>query len=174
MISDNINKLKKKLLFDSDVKNDLLTPIDQKGIKNLIPHREPFLLLDTIELVNLEQRLIKTTRWIDPKDPLFKGHYPDNPIYPGVLLQEIMFQSCLALFYFIANDTTQIPKAYSAIDAVGTRAYDIYNISSVLPEDTLSIYCHILAHDELLTTGIAQACVEKRVCCVGKGEFYVT
>ncbi|MCV6639437.1 3-hydroxyacyl-ACP dehydratase FabZ family protein [Candidatus Albibeggiatoa sp. nov. NOAA] len=174
MTQFNINKFKKQTLFDANVKNDLTAPINTEIIKNILPHREPFLFIDSIDVINLEQRLIKATRWIDPKDPLFDGHFPNNPIYPGVLQQEIMFQTCLALYYFVAHNTAQAPTTDSIIDAVGTRAYDVHNLAAVKPNDTVSIYCHILEYDDLLVTGLSQTCVGEKVCCIGKGEFYVT
>jgi 3-hydroxyacyl-[acyl-carrier-protein] dehydratase len=173
-IDYNTNKLKKQLLFGPDVRNDLIAPINQESIKNIIPHREPFLFVDSIELINLEQRLIKTTRWIDPKDPVFNGHFPDNPIYPGALQQEIIFESCLVLLYFLVNNTTQAPKTYSVINAVGTKVHDYNLLSSIVPNDTLSVYCCIPEYDAFLSTGIGQICVKDKICSFGKGDFYVT
>ncbi|MDF1799259.1 MAG: beta-hydroxyacyl-ACP dehydratase [Planctomycetota bacterium] len=61
-----------------------------------IPHRPPFLFVD--ELVAETETTI-TTRWTPPADAdFFRGHYPENPILPGVLMLEMLFQSAAIWF----------------------------------------------------------------------------
>lgn len=60
-------------------------------IKALIPQREPFLFVD--EVIDRGERSIKTARTFRAEEDFFKGHFPGNPIVPGVILQEAMFQS---------------------------------------------------------------------------------
>ena len=64
-------------------------------IKDLIPQRPPFLFVDKI--THLEDKKIKTTLFLSGEEDFFKGHFPGNPIMPGVLLQEALFQSGAAL-----------------------------------------------------------------------------
>ncbi len=56
-----------------------------------IPHRPPFLFVDKI--VQINDRCIVTRKTIDPASDFFRGHYPDNPVMPGVLLCECCFQA---------------------------------------------------------------------------------
>jgi len=60
-------------------------------ILEAIPHRPPFLFVDRI--VELTETRIKTIKEVSPEEPFFKGHYPGNPIMPGVLICESIFQS---------------------------------------------------------------------------------
>jgi len=60
-------------------------------ILNAIPHRPPFLFVD--EIVEQTQDSIHTRKQVGPEEPFFKGHYPDHPIMPGVLLLECLFQA---------------------------------------------------------------------------------
>ena len=60
-------------------------------ILNAIPHRPPFLFVD--EIVEQTQDSIRTRKKVGPEEPFFKGHYPDYPIMPGVLLLECLFQA---------------------------------------------------------------------------------
>jgi 3-hydroxyacyl-[acyl-carrier-protein] dehydratase len=64
-------------------------------IKTLIPQRPPFLFVDKI--TNLEDKKIQTSLTLTGDEDFFKGHFPGNPIMPGVLLQEAIFQSGAAL-----------------------------------------------------------------------------
>lgn len=60
-------------------------------ILNAIPHRPPFLFIDRI--VELSGTKIKTTKEIRPDEPVFEGHYPGQPIMPGALICESIFQT---------------------------------------------------------------------------------
>lgn len=64
-------------------------------IKTLIPQRPPFLFVDKITA--LDEKKISTTLTLSGSEDFFKGHFPGNPIMPGVLLQEALFQSGAAL-----------------------------------------------------------------------------
>lgn len=71
-------------------------------ILNAIPHRPPFLFVDKI--VELTENKIKTTKMISPDEPFFKGHYPGNPLMPGVLICESIFQTGAILLSNIISD----------------------------------------------------------------------
>lgn len=64
-------------------------------IKELIPQRPPFLFVDKI--TSLDEKKISTTLTLSGEEDFFKGHFPGNPIMPGVLLQEALFQTGAAL-----------------------------------------------------------------------------
>jgi 3-hydroxyacyl-[acyl-carrier-protein] dehydratase len=81
-------------------------------IYNSIPHRPPFLWVDKI--IALGPDTIETEKFIPPDLDIFKGHYPDHPIMPGVLLCEAVFQSGALLMakgieYSPGNAATTMP-----------------------------------------------------------------
>ena len=65
--------------------------MDHESILQVIPHRPPFLFVD--EVVELQEQRIHTRVRADPEADFFKGHYPGNPVMPGVLLCECCFQA---------------------------------------------------------------------------------
>jgi 3-hydroxyacyl-[acyl-carrier-protein] dehydratase len=64
---------------------------EMEEILNAIPHRPPFLFVDRI--VELGATKIKTSKEIKPDEPVFAGHYPGQPIMPGALICESIFQT---------------------------------------------------------------------------------
>ncbi len=66
-------------------------PANVKGVKDYIPHRDPFLFVD--EIIEMDDSHIVTGLTLKPEMDLYRGHYPSNPITPGVILCESVFQS---------------------------------------------------------------------------------
>jgi 3-hydroxyacyl-[acyl-carrier-protein] dehydratase len=65
--------------------------VDIEAIKKIIPHRYPFLLVDRVTEINGHES-IKGYKNISVNEPLFQGHFPQNPVFPGVLIIEAMAQ----------------------------------------------------------------------------------
>lgn len=72
-----------------------------KKITDLIPQRDPFLFVN--EVTSFEGQTIKTKYQVLGSEDFFKGHFPGNPIMPGVLLQEAIFQSGAALMALMSD-----------------------------------------------------------------------
>ena len=74
-------------------------------IKELIPHREPFIYLDSlVNIVKLKKASgIKTFK---NNEEFFKGHFPGNPVVPGVILIEMMAQTAAALIAYSLKSET--------------------------------------------------------------------
>jgi len=70
-------------------------PIEINQIKELIPHRYPLLLVDRVIDYELEPEITLTAiKNVTVNEPYFNGHFPQNPIMPGVLILEAMAQAC--------------------------------------------------------------------------------
>ena len=61
-------------------------------VEAFLPHRDPFLFID--EVIEVSNEKIVAKRFVSPEEEFFKGHFPDFPIMPGVLILEAMAQSC--------------------------------------------------------------------------------
>jgi 3-hydroxyacyl-[acyl-carrier-protein] dehydratase len=70
-----------------------LTEFSENRISQILPHREPFLFVDRIVDFSGEDR-IETEFRLSPDLVFFKGHFPDQPIMPGVLVTEALAQTC--------------------------------------------------------------------------------
>jgi 3-hydroxyacyl-[acyl-carrier-protein] dehydratase len=74
-------------------------------ILKAIPHRPPFLFVDKV--IELTDTKIRAKKEISPEEPFFKGHYPGNPIMPGVLICESIFQTGAILLSSIIGDISK-------------------------------------------------------------------
>ena len=66
--------------------------LNTEEIKELIPHRDPFLFVDTCEII-IPGHHGKSEKLFSANEYFFKGHFPDNPIVPGVIIVEAMAQT---------------------------------------------------------------------------------
>jgi beta-hydroxyacyl-ACP dehydratase FabZ len=70
---------------------------DQNKIKSVLPHRDPFLFIDEIVEIDGTQKVVAVKN-IREDESYFKGHFPGNPLMPGVLIIEAMAQASVILF----------------------------------------------------------------------------
>ncbi len=99
-------------------------------IQQLIPHRDPFLWLD--EIVELTETRIHARKFLSPDLPVFSGHYPSFPVFPGVLQLEAAMQAGAVL---IAKTATMAPGKVP----VATRINNVQFRRMVRPGETLDI-----------------------------------
>ncbi|MFL2899642.1 MAG: 3-hydroxyacyl-ACP dehydratase FabZ [Candidatus Pelagibacterales bacterium] len=82
-----------------------MATLNKEEIKEYIPHREPFLFID--QLTDIE-KLKKATgvKTFTQNDYFFQGHFPEQPVVPGVILVEMMAQTAAALIAYSIKEET--------------------------------------------------------------------
>lgn len=71
--------------------------LDFEAVKNAIPHRFPFLLVDRVTITEQDKSAVGI-KCVSGNEPFFQGHFPDRAIMPGVLIVEAMAQVACAMF----------------------------------------------------------------------------
>jgi UDP-N-acetylglucosamine acyltransferase len=88
---------KNDIVVTNNTTEHIVLNIEQ--IKKVIPHREPFLLIDKVEIIEKEKSAVGY-KFVSGNEDFFKGHFPGNPIMPGVLVIESMAQTACVLYLF--------------------------------------------------------------------------
>lgn len=73
--------------------------IDHLGVRRLLPHRASILLVDRVELYAPAERRLVAVKNVAQNDPFLEGHFPEFPIYPGVLIIEALAQTSTLLMH---------------------------------------------------------------------------
>jgi 3-hydroxyacyl-[acyl-carrier-protein] dehydratase len=146
--------------------------IGRNDIERLIPHRDPFLFVDKITAIDLECSRLRGERFIDPADPVFVGHFPNNPVYPGALLLETIGQFGLCLLYFTEGRTLLVrPDARPRnIRLIHVRHASF--LSGVGPRDKLVVTASILEQNDYTATCVGQVMKDDTICTFGVVEVY--
>jgi UDP-3-O-[3-hydroxymyristoyl] N-acetylglucosamine deacetylase/3-hydroxyacyl-[acyl-carrier-protein] dehydratase len=133
--------------------------IDINKIMNILPHRYPFLLIDKI--FHLDEENVAGIKNVTVNEPFFQGHFPGNPVMPGVLQIESMVQVGGILVLNTVPDPENYWTYFLGIENFKWR-------KMVIPGDTLVIKCKLLAP---IRRGIAkmqgEAYVGNNLVCEG-------
>jgi len=155
-INTAFSKKIRKELKHQDIQAPLYDPnkapvLDNNRIRELLPHRYPFLLIDKI--IEIGDNYIVGVKNITANEPFFPGHFPQEPVLPGVLQIEAMAQTGGLLVLSGLDDPEKYSTYFMKIDNVKFR-------HKVVPGDTLIF--HISFMTEL-----------RRGCAVMKGYAFV-
>tara|TARA_Y100001936_G_C16059819_1_gene663450 strand:- start:1337 stop:1777 length:441 start_codon:yes stop_codon:yes gene_type:complete len=113
--------------------------INKDDIKKYLPHREPFLFID--EVVSIKNNEIIHAKKIIRDDEYFlEGHFPNNPIFPGVIIIEALGQASGILGFTLMNKTPEEGSIYvlAGVDKVRFR-------KRVRPGDTIDLYSKVVS-----------------------------
>lgn len=92
--------------------NTILMNTEQ--IKERIPHRDPFLLIENVHEIVLGEKVTASKR-LTEHEPVFAGHFPGNPIYPGVYYVEAIAQTGAILIFSNADAKKYVDEGYFGV-----------------------------------------------------------
>lgn len=144
--------------------------IGPAGIQRIIPHRAPFLLVDRLTGIDLEAETITGERVVPVSDPVFQGHFPGFPIYPGTLQVETIGQIGLCLWYFLSMGRTGLGADAAPVDIRATRILGAAFLEPVPPGARLELVARKIEHDGFFARVLGQVIVDGKVTCVAVGE----
>jgi 3-hydroxyacyl-[acyl-carrier-protein] dehydratase len=110
--------------------------MDQEAIRRVIPHRDPMLLVTTVEDMTPGEH-ITTTFFVDSTREIFKGHFPGDPVLPGVYSVECMAQTADILLL-------STPR-YAGKTPLFLGINNVRFLKKILPGDTIEIHAELFS-----------------------------
>ncbi len=135
--------------------------MNREEIKQILPHREPMLLVD--EIISNDDGSAAGFYTVTGEEWFLKGHFPGNPIVPGVILCEMAAQSSAAIFCDAIAGKTPV---YTGINNVKFRR-------PVKPGDKITFHCGMTRKKIPFYFTKAEAFVNGELCMSGEFSFAI-
>ncbi len=139
-INNKFARFLRKEIRRQDIQAPVYNPnkaplLDVNSIRNLLPHRYPFLLVDKV--IEIGEKHIVGIKNVSGNEPFFQGHFPTEPVMPGVLVVEAMAQTGGLLVLNSLDDPEHYSTYFMKIDNVKFR-------QKIVPGDTLIFHVSLL------------------------------
>ena len=135
-----------------------------KEIMEIIPHRQPFMLIDTIEEMEPGVRAV-AKKCVSYNEPFFQGHFPGEPVMPGVLIIEALAQTGAVAILSLPENKGK--TAYFA--AINSAKFK----KKVIPGDVLMLKTEIIKVKGPMGIGKATATVDGKVAVQAELTFAI-
>ena len=135
-----------------------------KEIKEILPHRYPFLMIDRVEEV-IEGKSAKGYKNVTINENFFNGHFPDYPVMPGVLILEALAQMGAICILSMEDFKGKIGFLVGA-DKVRWK-------KQVMPGDKLELEIEIIKLRGSIGVGKGKATVDNQIVCEGEIMFAI-
>ncbi len=155
-VNNKFTRMIRKAVKHTEIQAPVYNPntepiIDVNGIKKLLPHRYPFLLIDKI--IDIDPKHCVAVKNVTVNEPFFQGHFPQEPVMPGVLQVEAMAQAAGVLVLNYLDEPERYSTYFLKIDNVKFR-------QKVVPGNTLLLNVSLMTEI-------------RRGCAVVKGYAFV-
>lgn len=141
-----------------------MSVLTTKQIMEIIPHRQPFLLIDTIEELTPGVRAV-AKKCVSYNEPYFAGHFPAEPVMPGVLIVEALAQT--GAVAILSTEENRGKTAYFA----GIRSAKFKQ--KVVPGDVLLLETELTKQKGPIGIGKAIASVNGKTACIAELMFAI-
>lgn len=138
--------------------------MNTQQIMDILPHRSPFLLIDTVEELEPGVKCVAKKN-VTMNEPHFMGHFPENPVMPGVLIIEALAQT--GAVAILCQDEWKGKTAYFA--GINNAKFK----QKVVPGDTLELTTEIIKIKGPIGVGKAVARVNGKVACMAELTFAI-
>ena len=143
-----------------------MTVMEQAEIQSILPHRYPFLLVDRIQELVLDRRIVGIKN-VTVNEPFFQGHFPGRPVMPGVLILEAMSQVGAILAFKSLRNSARPVVYLTGVDGAKFR-------KPVVPGDRLRFEIDVVKKRPPFWKMQGKAFVEEDLVCEAEVTALVT
>ncbi|MGN0350853.1 MAG: 3-hydroxyacyl-ACP dehydratase FabZ [Roseburia sp.] len=141
-----------------------MSKLTTKEIMEILPHRQPFLLIDTVEELEPGTRAV-AKKCVSYNEPYFAGHFPGEPVMPGVLIIEALAQT--GAVAILSMEENRGKTAYFA--GISSAKFK----QKVVPGDVVTLETEIIKQKGPMGVGRAVAKVDGKVACMAELTFAI-
>lgn len=141
-----------------------MSVLTTKQIMEILPHRHPFLLIDTVEEIEYGKRAV-AKKSVTYAEPYFAGHFPGEPVMPGVLIIEALAQT--GAVAILGLEENRGKTAYFA--GINSAKFK----QKVVPGDVLTLETEIVRQKGPIGVGKAVASVDGKTVCIAELTFAI-
>lgn len=141
-----------------------MSVLNTTEIMEILPHRHPFLLIDTVEELESGVRAV-AKKAVSFNEPYFAGHFPGNPVMPGVLIIEALAQT--GAVAILSQPEWKGKTAYFA--GINHAKFK----QKVVPGDVLTLETEIIKVKGPIGIGKATAYVDGKTACIAELTFAI-
>ena len=145
-------------------KEAAMSVLNISQIMEILPHRQPMLLIDSVEEIEYGVRAV-AKKCVSFNEPFFAGHFPEEPVMPGVLIVEALAQT--GAVAILGKDENRGKTAYFA--SINSAKFK----RKVVPGDKLKMECEIIKKKGPVGVGKAVATVDGEVALTAELTFMV-
>ena len=142
-----------------------MSVLTTKQIMEIIPHRQPFLLIDTVEELESGMRAV-AKKCVSYNEPFFGGHFPNEPVMPGVLIIEALAQTGAVAILSVEENRGK--TAYFA--GINSAKFK----RKVVPGDVLILETEIIKQKGPIGVDRATAKVGDDIACIAELTFAIS
>ena len=141
-----------------------MSVLTTKQIMEILPHRHPFLLIDTVEEIEYGKRAV-AKKSVTYAEPYFAGHFPGEPVMPGVLIIEALAQTGAVAILGLEENRGKT-ASFAGINSAKFK-------QKVVPGDVLTLETEIIRQKGPIGVGKAVAFVDGKTVCIAELTFAI-